>query len=148
MSLLTFLAFSVEAHANYIGSEVPIPDWDDRSNWKAKIKAILKGKDHGFDWSKPPLSIVCKLFEFRDLLAHGRPVSKELSKEVEVEVADPEEDRKLAEIVAPWEELLEEINYLEAYDAVDELWKKMLEIREIDLFETLCGGEHKISYSQ
>lgn len=147
MAVFTFLAFTVEAHANFIASVRKIPKWEDRLGWKNKLKALLKEKEHGFDWNKPPLSEICKLFEFRDFLAHGRPFSDSIEKEVDVEVADEEEHRELIDLAAPWEKLLEEIDYKTAYTAVDDLWKKLLELYSINLVETLDGGSYQISYS-
>lgn len=146
MACLAFLAFSVEAHANFVGSEREIKDFTDRSTWKAKLKKIFA--DSEVDWNKDPLDTICKLFELRDFFAHGRPVSHQMEKEVEVEVANPEEERKLAIQVAPWEALLEEIDYDKAYNAVDQVWKMMLDLHEIDLFETLDGKGFNLSYSE
>lgn len=71
---VVFMAFSVEAYLNSIGSRV-LNYWDkiERVSWKDKVEILhsIAGKDA--QWAEEPLQFIKSLFVIRDKLAHGKP---------------------------------------------------------------------------
>jgi len=71
---VVFMAFSVEAYLNSIGSRV-VKHWDniERLGWRDKIEILhsIAGKEA--DWGEEPLQFIHSLFVVRDKLAHGKP---------------------------------------------------------------------------
>jgi len=71
---VVFMAFSVEAYLNSIGSRV-LSYWDniERITWKDKVEILHSISQKKAQWSEEPLQFIKSLFVIRDKLAHGRP---------------------------------------------------------------------------
>jgi putative transposase len=75
MACLTMIAFAIEANVNFIGSEVMNP-WDEALPTKEKIKMISQKLGFAADFGKRPYQTVTELKQFRDALAHGKPIER------------------------------------------------------------------------
>ena len=74
---LTLLAFGVEARFNFLGAK-RIADWTERAPAIEKIKKVSAHLGVELDFKVRPYLSLAKLKEFRDTLAHGQPVEKEI----------------------------------------------------------------------
>lgn len=72
--LAVFMAFSVEAYINSVGSRV-LPFWDEveRNSWKSKLNILHASVERQADYGAQPLQFAAELFRFRDKFAHGKP---------------------------------------------------------------------------
>lgn len=75
MACLVMVAFAFEAQINFIGQE-KIKQWNERENFHDKVKKVLAELKITPDWAKRPYSSMQYAKDFRDSLAHGKPVHK------------------------------------------------------------------------
>lgn len=73
LPIVVFLAFTIEAYINSIGSR-KIKYWDDleRLSWQKKVEILHKHVDRSTDWGQDPLQFTKEIFKLRDALAHGK----------------------------------------------------------------------------
>lgn len=76
MPIVVFMAFSIEAYLNSLGARC-IPYWDEleRLPWRKKISILHAAAEKQPDWGGKQLQFVCEVFNLRDKLAHGRPIT-------------------------------------------------------------------------
>jgi hypothetical protein len=141
---LVFLAFSIEAQVNFLGSKL-VAGWKERDCVDDKFKKVLKQIGLTPDWNKRPFSTARVLKELRDGLAHGKPDYRELDEIVVIE-QDESDDPSFADLKGGWEVYCTATFYREAYEDVDEIWKQMLAKSGMRYFDTLTGGERSIHY--
>ncbi|MCP4934160.1 MAG: hypothetical protein GY927_08135 [bacterium] len=74
LPLVVFLAFSIEAYLNSIGSK-QLSIWDEleRLPWKKKIIVLHKIAEKPCDFGRDPLQFAAEVFTIRVKLAHGKP---------------------------------------------------------------------------
>ncbi len=68
-SLIAVLSF--EAYLNYVG-ERHFKEWPERKPWAKKLELILEKFGLSSSRNKEPFSLLDKLFEYRNTLAHGK----------------------------------------------------------------------------
>ena len=146
MSCLIFSAFSLEANANFIGYKI-IKDWEvhERKSLKYKLDLICQELGLAVDKGKRPFQTVNLLVKFRNSLAHGKPESVSIEKEI---VGDPSKLEKFKYPQASWEEYCSEENALNAYEDVNRIWHDMLSAANIKIMETLSGGSSVTSWKE
>lgn len=71
--IIVFIAFSIEAYINSIGSR-KIVFWDqiERLPWKKKVEILHANAGAKPNWGKAPLQFSTQVFGVRDRLAHGK----------------------------------------------------------------------------
>src|SRR5215210_55312 len=67
---LVFLAFTIEAKVNFLGSKL-IEGWKERERFWKKLQLVLGHLDLKVDFDTRPYSTINRLKELRDSLAHG-----------------------------------------------------------------------------
>jgi hypothetical protein len=138
---LIFLAFTIEAKINFLGSKL-IEGWIEREYFWPKLKLVLKQLGLNVDLNTRPYSTIKKLKDLRDSLAHGKPLHLELDEEA---VVDANEDESI-DLRAEWESYCTEEFANQAYEDVNEIWKQLLSASKLALFDTLSGGERSITF--
>lgn len=138
---LVFLAFTVEAKLNFLGSKL-IGSWKERKPFRPKLDLVLSHLGLNVDFDSRPYSTINTLKELRDSLAHGKPLLLELDEEA---VVDASEDDSI-DLRADWESYCTKEFANEAYSDVNEIWRQLLATSKLTLFETLSGGEQSISF--
>ncbi|MFA7158993.1 MAG: hypothetical protein WC299_06780 [Kiritimatiellia bacterium] len=96
-----FYAFAFEAYLNHVGQE-EIQIWDEieRVSHANKLRIIAKQLKLKVDLGRPPFKMVRDLFNFRDMLAHGR------TKKIDVQYEADEEPHHLSSWrIHDWEKL-------------------------------------------
>jgi len=89
--VVVFMAFSIEAYLNSIGTRVAA-FWDiiERITWRQKVEVLHSLAGPRPRWGAEPLQFISELFRLRDRLAHGKPEqvrSRPYSSAVEVDTA-------------------------------------------------------------
>jgi hypothetical protein len=82
MAALTMTAFFIEASINYIGKD-KIADWKERQPGNKKLREVTAALGISPDLSSRPWSVVKRLKDFRDTLAHGKPQNLKAAKKIE-----------------------------------------------------------------
>jgi hypothetical protein len=74
LPIVVFMAFSVEAYLNSLGSR-KLAIWDEleRLPWEKKMQILHKVAGKELDKGRAPLQFAYEVFKLRDRLAHGRP---------------------------------------------------------------------------
>ena len=70
-SSMVFSAFTLEAYLNHVGQQL-VPEWEEFAPSRKKLNRILQQLNFIVDFSARPFSSFAPLFEFRNILAHGR----------------------------------------------------------------------------
>ncbi|MCW2099327.1 UNVERIFIED_ORG: hypothetical protein EDF86_0095 [Pseudomonas psychrophila] len=72
--VVVFMAFSIEAYVNTLGSR-QISFWDEieRLPWRKKIEILHSAAGAQANWAQGPLQFAVNIFKIRDKLAHGKP---------------------------------------------------------------------------
>jgi len=141
MACLIILAFSVEAQFNFLGLKI-VPNWYERDKFSEKQKKIFKALKIKPDMSQRPFVTLVKLKEFRDLVAHGKPIEVETD---EVLVATNEELDIFSGLRGSWETFCERDFVEQAYHDVEKVWEELLKKSGLQHCDTLTRGDHSIS---
>lgn len=77
VACISFCAFSLEAYINHQGSIEQNEEWErwdskKRPCFKSKVKRLAKLVNMNVDFNNEPFKIITPLFQFRDLIVHGR----------------------------------------------------------------------------
>lgn len=139
---LIFLAFTIEAKLNFLGHKLVV-GWKERKPFEDKLKLVLKHLGLNVDFNKRPYSTIRSLKDLRDSLAHGKPLHLELDEEAIVDASEATESLDLS---AEWESYCTEEFAKQAYEDVNEIWKRLLSASKLALFDTLSGGERSITF--
>lgn len=138
---LVFLAFTIEAKVNFLGSKL-VGGWKERERFWTKINLVLDRLSLEVDFDTRPYSTVKRLKELRDSLAHGKPLLLELDEETVIDAHDDES----IDLRAEWQSYCIKEFANEAYGDVNEIWRQLLSASKLTLFETLSGGEQSIHF--
>jgi hypothetical protein len=141
MSCLLMLAFTVEAHINFLGYSL-IKDWNEWKPFNVKVDDVLAHLKITADRSTRPYSVVSKLKKFRDTIAHGKP--EQTSKDEIIEATAEELDQR-ADLRAGWEEAIAHDAVFQAHEDVDAIWKELLEKSGLSIFDTMTHGSASIT---
>ena len=142
LACMMMLAFTSEAQINFIGQKL-IDPWEERQPIKDKFKAVLKHLGITPDWNKRPYSSIVLLKEFRDLIAHGKPVDIDIDEEIVAKAEDLERPKILD---GEWVKYCSHDTVMETYDDVDAIWQELLTAAGIPVFETLTRGAGSLTY--
>ncbi len=142
MACLTMLAFAIEAKINFLGYRL-IEKWDERAPYLVKVKKIIKHLGVRYDDQTRPYQTVRKLKEFRDTLAHGKPM--ELHNDKEVIITHEELDHR-GFLTADWQSLLDEQFVANAFDDMQTIWYDLLERAQLEIFDTMTHGASSITF--
>ncbi|MGB3387914.1 MAG: hypothetical protein WBA88_08050 [Pseudaminobacter sp.] len=143
MAALTMTAFAYEAYLNFIGNAV-IEHWDERQSLWKKERQIVESL--GLQWkeNERPRSTTRELRDFRDVLAHGKPVLTKQKQEAEG--TDSELQTLLRNYKPEWEAKLDPDFVNRAYEDVEVMWRPMLEAGQINVIETISHGSRTITF--
>lgn len=142
MACMTMLAFAFEARINFIGQR-ELASWDELWPTKDKVKTVLKHLRLTRDWNKRPYSSIVLLKEFRNLIAHGKPIDDVFDEEIvkSAEILDRPEV-----LDSEWRKFCSHDQVFNTFDDVDVIWNELLKAAGIPLFETLTRGSGRLSF--
>lgn len=142
MACLTMIAFAIEAKANFLGLKL-IDPWDDRLPTIDKLKEVAKAVGADADFGRRPYQTVQALKQFRDTLAHGKPIEVNNEKEL---ITTQDDLLKRDYLTSPWNKYLE-IGFLtRAYDDITTIWRDLLNRSGLEIFETLTNGGSSVEF--
>lgn len=139
---LIFLAFTVEAKINFLGSKL-IPDWQERKSFRGKLNCVLTHLSIAVSFCERPYSTLNALKKLRDSLAHGKPVHLVIDKEATL---DQDEVDRTIDLSNEWESYCTVEFAKQAYEDIDCIWKQLLLASKLNIFDTITGGEHSIKF--
>lgn len=134
LGALTLYAFAMEAKINFLGSKT-VDNWKERAPYHKKMAKVIKSCNVNYIQENRPLSTLTRLKEFRDLVAHGKPIEQNESFEHKVKRSDIE-DLELR-IPAPHDEYCTLEYLLEVAEDIDIFWNESLQGAGIEYFETV-----------
>jgi hypothetical protein len=146
MACATMLAFTWEAYLNFFGSELLRDSWNEMEELEVKETQVLEKLSMKPDWGKQPYNSVRTLTKIRNWLAHGKPVEKEVTKQV-IKGVEKVTARKI-DLSGDWKRLCTPIIVVRAHDDLDALFKELLQASGIALIETLSQGDGSISFME
>ena len=142
MAGLTMLAFAIEAKFNFLGDRL-IKDWKERAPAIEKVKTICAHLGVKPDFATRPYLSIKELKDFRDTLAHGKPLDLYLDEEV---IATHEELDQRGLMRADWEAFVNKDFFACAYDDVENVWKDLLARSKLEIFDTMTHGDGTIQF--
>jgi len=76
---IIFCAFSIEAYLNHIGEAIDGENWIgwDKNNHPSPKEKLDRLVPHDIDFNNEPFSEFSEIFQLRNMVAHGRPVTVE-----------------------------------------------------------------------
>jgi hypothetical protein len=134
LGALTLYAFTFEAKINFLGAKLN-PAWKERQSFQHKLSEVLLATGLRLDSSQRPLSTLLRLKEFRDIVAHGKPVENV----EEFEQFVDRENRGELELrhPSPHDEYCDLDFLLQVDEDLKTFWESALKSAGIELFETL-----------
>ncbi|MDO9386686.1 MAG: hypothetical protein Q7T65_08280 [Thiobacillus sp.] len=142
MACLISLAFTFEARINFLGHKL-VKGWKERQPFNDKIEEVLVTLKVIPDFQVRPYSSIEMLKTFRDTLAHGKPVEVQFDEEV-VLPADAI-DRRI-DLDGEWAAYCEHENVFNAHADIDAIWKNLLQLGRLDLYETITHGSSGLTF--
>lgn len=142
MACLMTLAFTFEAKANFLGHKL-VSRWKERQPFNDKLATILDHLNVEPDWSTRPYSSILRMKNFRDSIAHGKPVEIEFDEEVVF--SEEEVDRKI-DLDGEWVEFCSNENVFNTYDDIEEIWQDLIERSSLQLFDTITHGSSGLTF--
>ena len=82
MACMIMLAFTFEAKINFLGHKL-IASWKERQSFDDKVSEVLKHLNVEPDWSSRPYQSIEKMRQFRNSIAHGKPIEIEFDNTIE-----------------------------------------------------------------
>ncbi len=137
MGALAMLAFAYEAQINFVGYK-KVANWNERDPFHIKSKKIFKALGMNPDLQARPFSSVQKLKEFRDFVAHGKPIEISESYEEIIE-QDAEEEFELRTQMGH-EEFCSMQNLIEVSEDVELVWKALLSSAGISHYDSITSS--------
>ncbi|GLS35376.1 hypothetical protein GCM10010869_09640 [Mesorhizobium tianshanense] len=142
MAGLTMLAFAIEAKLNFLGDRL-VKGWRERAPALVKVETICAHVGITPDFTTRPYLSVKELKEFRDTLAHGKPLDLYFDEEV---VATPDELDQRGLMHPDWETFVNKDFLARAYDDVNDIWEDLLARSKLEVFETLTRGDRSMQF--
>jgi hypothetical protein len=146
MVCATMLAFTWEAYLNFFGSELLKDTWNDMAEIEVKESLVLEKLSIRPDWGRQPFNSIKTLTKIRNWLAHGKPIEKEITKQV-IKGVETVTARKI-DLSGNWQELCKPVLVLRAHDDLDAIFCQMLEASGIALIDTLSSHEGSITFTE
>lgn len=142
MACMIMLAFTFEAKINFLGHRC-ITEWNERQPFYKKVRKVFDYLNINPNWNTRPYSAISRLKEFRDLIAHGKPAESEFEEEI---VALPEEIERQNILESEWQHYCEHEEVLNIYQDIDIIWKDLLLLAGIPVFETITHGNSRLTF--
>jgi len=145
MGALAMLAFAFEAQINFIGFKC-VSNWKERDAFQKKSNKIFSALKMKPDFKTRPYSSINKLKEFRDFVAHGKPI--ELTECYE-EIVDQDEEEFELRTPIGHEGFCTLSNLIEVTEDLQIVWKELLSNADIihyDSITTSSGGQTFIEH--
>jgi len=142
MACLIILAFTFEAKINFLGHKL-IDSWNERQSFKDKIAEVFSYLKISPDEEIRPYSSICSLKNFRDSIAHGKPIEIVFDEEVVHPVK--EIDREI-DLEGKWKCYCSHENVFNTYADIDTIWKELLQASNLELFDTITRGESGLTF--
>jgi hypothetical protein len=136
MACLVMTAFTFEAKVNFLGAKL-IPGWKERQPFDDKVKEVLAHLKIASDWNKRPYSSIQSMKDFRDSIAHGKPI--EIQYDQTVEMPADELERKI-DLSGEWQKACSPEAVDAAYEDVEQIWKDLLTQAKLSVFDTMTRG--------
>ena len=142
MACLLMLAFTFEAKINFLGHKL-VRDWKEREPFHRKISTVLKHLEVTPDWSSRPFSSLDRLKNFRDSIAHGKPI--EIEFDDEVVLPKDEIDRRI-DLDGEWVQYCAHNNVFDTYADMDAVWAQLLAASRLEPIDTITRGSSGLTY--
>lgn len=140
---LIMIAFAMEARTNFLGFKL-IKDWKEFAPPLKKLQQVADNLGVSPDFESRPYLTARQLKEFRDEIAHGKPV---VAIDVERElVATYDELEKLGYVQASWEGIATREFLDKAYEDVETIWHDLLKSSGLTVIDTLTHHERHIEF--
>ena len=143
MAAVTMLAFTFEAYLNFVG-DLRVEGWNERAGGRAKREAVWRTLGLTWDPEQLPASTILKLFEARDMMAHGKPVK--VKQQWIAQGTDGELQALLRAYQTEFDALTTPEFFAIAYEDVEALWRTFLEAGKIEIFDTFDRGMSGITF--
>lgn len=143
MACLTMLAFTFEAKINFLGHKLIKNAWKERQSFNDKVTEVLNYLKVNPDWTIRPYSSVSMLKNFRDLIAHGKPVEIEFDEEV---VARKEDIDRRIDLDGEWVRYCEHENVCNTYADIQAIWTELLPLSRLEPFEAITHGSSGLTF--
>jgi hypothetical protein len=143
MAGLVMLAFAAEAKFNFLGWRLFGEKWNERQAAFKKVDEVLASLKIAADFTQRPFRTLNELRDFRDTMAHGKPVEVREEKEV---IITAEELDDMGFLRAEWENWVK-LEYLQSARAdLDDIWKMLLAAAKLEIFDTLTRGSGGVTF--
>jgi hypothetical protein len=142
MACLVMLAFTFEAKINFLGHKL-IKGWNERQSFNSKVTEVLGHLRVTPDWKVRPFSSIETLKNFRDSIAHGKPVETTFDEEV-IKPAD-DIDRRI-DLDSEWLAYCSHDNVFNTYDDVDAIWGQLLNASGLKVYDTITRGDSGLTF--
>lgn len=142
MACLVMVAFTFEAKVNFLGHKL-IPGWKERQPFNEKVTEVLNHLNVTPNWAERPYSSITMLKNFRDSIAHGKPVEIEFDEEV---VAPKEEIDRRIDLDGEWVAYCSHENVFNAYEDIQTIWTELLRLSMLLPFETITHGSSSLTF--
>lgn len=142
MACMVMLAFAFEAKINFLGYKL-IDSWKERQPFDDKVNNVFDHLRVNPDWEVRPYSSVKKLKEFRDSIAHGKPVEVEFDEEI---IGPPEEIERLNDLKSKWKSYCEHENVLNTSEDINLIWSELLSLSGLPEFQVITHGNSSLSF--
>ena len=142
MACLVMLAFTFEAKLNFLGDRL-IEDWNERMAFDKKVSTVFDHLKIARDEKQRPYSSMELLKQFRDTLAHGKPIKEEFSEIVE---GKPEELDRRIDLSGAWEKDCNEDVARAASEDLDIIWKDLIKAAGLNIYDTMHQGEGGLTF--
>ncbi|OHV70958.1 hypothetical protein LCM4577_01970 [Mesorhizobium sp. LCM 4577] len=142
MACLTMIAFAVEARMNFLGYKL-IEKWKERAPFMVKVEKVTRRLGVAPDYGERPYKTIESLKNFRDTLAHGKPL--EIRRDLEVEATE-EELRGRGCLSAPWETSVSGEFVEVGFEDMEAVWRDLLARSRLGVMETITQGGATISF--
>ena len=142
LACLVMTAFTFEAKINFLGAKL-IQGWNEWQRFDEKVTQVFAYLKITPDWNKRPYSSIKSLQDFRNSVAHGKPV--EIEYDEEVVVPQDELDRRV-DLSAEWHKACAPDNVNAVHSDVEAIWKELLTRSKLSVFDTMTSGEGGITF--
>lgn len=136
ISWMIMLAFGFEAKINFLGHKL-LKKWRERDSYDDKIKMVCKHLGIEINRNEEPFCLIYDLKEFRDTIAHGKPIEEEFDKIIEI-AADQSDS--IIDLRGTWETQCNPDKIKKIHEATETLWQEMLKRSQINIYETMTHG--------
>jgi hypothetical protein len=142
MACAMMIAFTFEAKINFMGWKL-IPGWKEFQPFYDKADQVFEKLGLELDWGKRPYSSLQAMKRFRDLIAHGKPITFERN---EIVVMKAEELERQLSLKNPWQDGCTPHLVNLASDDLDVVWHRMLEASGLEIFDTMTSGDGAVMF--